>query len=197
MQVFRAQSGIMVRSGALWARNLGFNPDSTLLLVLSSSHFLLTISLSHFLCLSSLGIPTLQTAGSNLVVPTPLFFHTVSIENRISVASVPDTRWAFNKQSQLLWIHQKWFYRLALKHIRYCFTIQTYSKKIIIRETTVCAVQNLQFCATSWFRIPRFHTYFMSNVNLLQVFYQFNYQLFTNANMHSREIILTRIQLWL
>ena len=170
MHVFRAQSGIMVRSGALWARDLGFNPDSTLLLVLSSSHFLLPISLSHFLCLSSLGIPTLQAAGSNLVVPTPLFLHTVSIENRISVASVPDTRWAFNKQSQLLWIHQKWFYRLALKHVRYCFTIQTYGKKIIIRETMVCAVQNLQFCATRWFRIQRFHTYFTSNVNLLQVY---------------------------
>ena len=71
IQVFRAQSGIMAKSGALWARDLGFNPDSTPLLVLSS-HFLLTISLSHFLCLPSLGIPILQAAESNLVIPTPL-----------------------------------------------------------------------------------------------------------------------------
>ena len=30
-------------------------------------------------------------------------------------------------------------YRLALKHIRYCFRIQTHGKRIILKETAQCA----------------------------------------------------------
>ena len=49
MQVFRAQSGIMVRSEALWARDLGFNPDTTPLIsfvILSRPAYYRLVSLS-------------------------------------------------------------------------------------------------------------------------------------------------------
>lgn len=161
---------------------------SSLGVPLISSSFL-SFSASPLFASLSLSVQSADTYSSGIWVKSsdPGLFSTVKPGEKMSGATgAPDTWWAFNKQSQLLSVHQKW----SFMKTHWIIASQSRGRDYSQRKGMACPGQNLQGKPTIWFRIQRSSLFYAQHRNA--------WNLFTNETLTCilREITLPRIWRW-